>query len=35
MTVTYSGNVRTDAEGRAMVKLPEYAEALAATGATS
>lgn len=30
MTVTYSGNVRTDSRGRATVRLPEYAETLAA-----
>lgn len=30
LTVTYSGNVRTDAKGRAVVKLPAYASALAA-----
>jgi hypothetical protein len=29
LTVTYSGNVRTDAKGRAIVKLPAYAETLA------
>ena len=29
LTVTYSGNVRTDAQGRAVVKLPAYAETLA------
>jgi hypothetical protein len=29
LTVTYSGNVRTDADGRAVVRLPEYAETLA------
>lgn len=29
LTVTYSGNVRTDAKGRAVVALPSYAETLA------
>jgi hypothetical protein len=29
LTVTYSGNVRTGADGRATVRLPEYAETLA------
>jgi hypothetical protein len=29
LTVTYSGNVRTDSKGRAVVKLPAYAETLA------
>lgn len=28
LTVTYSGNARTGADGRATVRLPEYAEAL-------
>lgn len=29
LTVTYGGNGRTDAKGRAVVRLPEYAETLA------
>ena len=29
LTVTYSGNVRTGADGRAVVRLPDYAETLA------
>lgn len=29
LTVTYSGNARTDAKGRATVPLPDYADALA------
>ena len=30
LTVTYSGNVRTGADGRAVVRLPSYATAIAA-----